>query len=146
MVSTAIPALQTLDIGSIHDLMTLRLHTLAPMTSIYNSANLYVGWDSCEISILRDHESQSRWKLGWINDLNCYPSSSNTWYRVHTRFDDPTITYTCPHGIHLQQRKPKHWLRFLRNLDSEGPRIPINVVVGVDKPSQLLSQLFKHLI
>ena len=67
-------------------------------------------------------------------------------YIPDLRFDDPMITYTCPHGIHLQQRKPKHWLRFLRNLDSEGPRIPIKVVVGVDKPSQLLSQLFKHLI
>ena len=76
--------------------------------------------------------------------LNCYPSSSNTWYRVHTRFDDPTITYTCPHGIHLQQRKPKRWLRFLRNLDSEGPRIPIKVVVGVDKWPQLLSQLLSN--
>ena len=30
--------------------------------------------------------------------------------------------------------------------DSEGPRIPIKVVVGVDKWPQLLSQLFKHLI
>ena len=46
----------------------------------------------------------------------------------------------------LQQRKPKCWLRFLQNLDSEGPQIPIKVVVGVDKPSQLLSQLFKPLV
>ena len=148
MASTAIPALPTLHIGSIQDLMTPQLHTLAPTASIYNSANLnVVGWDSCKISILlRDHKSQSRWYLGWINVLNCYSSSSNTWYRVHTRFDDPTITYTHPHGIHLQQRKPKCWLRFLRNLDSEGPRIPIKVVVGVDKWPQLLSQLFKHLL
>ena len=36
--------------------------------------------------------------------------------------------------------------RFLRNLDFEESRIPIKVVVGVDKPSPLLSQLFKHLI
>ena len=44
MASTAIPALQTLDIGSIQDLMTLQLHTLAPMASIYNSAaNLNIG-------------------------------------------------------------------------------------------------------
>ena len=42
MASTAIPALQTLDIGSIQDLMTLGLHTLAPMASIYSSANLNV--------------------------------------------------------------------------------------------------------
>ena len=34
--------------------MTLQLHTLAPMASIHNSANLNVGCDSCEISILRD--------------------------------------------------------------------------------------------
>ena len=146
MASTAIPALQTLDIGSIQDLMTLRLHTLAPLASIHNSANLNVGWDSCEILILRDHKSQSRWQLGWINGLNCYPSSSNTWYRVHTRFDDPTITYTHLHGINLQVCKPECGLRFLRNLDFEWSWIPIQVVVGVDKPSPLLSQLFKHLI
>ena len=36
-------------------------------------------------------------------------------------------------------------LRFLQNLDFEGPRIPIKVVVGVDKPSPLLSQLFQTL-
>ena len=39
----ALPALQTLHIGSIQDLMTLPLHTLTSMASIYNSANLNVG-------------------------------------------------------------------------------------------------------
>ena len=81
MTSTAIPALQTLDIGSIQDMMTLQIHTIAPMASIYNSANLNVG-----AAIL----AKSRY--------------------------------------------------------SEGPRIPIKVVVGVDEWPQLLSQLFKHLI
>ena len=32
--------------------MTLPLHTLTSMASIYNSANLNVGWDSCKISML----------------------------------------------------------------------------------------------
>ena len=36
-------ALQRLHIGSIQDLMTLPLHTLTSMASIYNSANLNVG-------------------------------------------------------------------------------------------------------
>ena len=48
-------------VGSIQSMMTLWLHILTSMASIYNSANLNVGWDSWEILILRDHESQSRW-------------------------------------------------------------------------------------
>ena len=80
MASTAIPALQTLDRGSIQDLVTL-----------------------------------------------------------------PSLDLTLI-GIQLQQGKPKCWLRFLQNLDSEGQQIQIKVVDGVDKWPQLLSQPLKHLI
>ena len=58
----------------------------------------------------------------------------------------PLHTLTSMASIYTV-RKPEMWAEILaKNLDFEGPRIPIKVVVGVDKPSPLLSQLFKHLI
>ena len=100
MASTAIPALPTLDMGSIQDLMTLPLHTPTPMASIHNSANLSVGWDSLEILILRDDvfflrgEVCDKWELSHKDSYVGYipiPLVANVL----------DVSWTCPGLVHL---------------------------------------------
>ena len=144
-VEAMTPALQTLDIGSIQDLMTLQWHTLAPMASIYNSANLNVGWDSCEILILRDHGKGGSWggymastaipalqtlDIGSIQDL-----MTLQW---HTLAPMASIYNSANLNVGWDSCK----ISILRDHEFQS----IKVVVGVNTWPQLLSQLFKHLI
>ena len=54
MASTAIPALQTLYIGSIQDLMTLRLHTHLPPWHPFTTAQTL----TLAVRFLQNHDSE----------------------------------------------------------------------------------------
>ena len=99
-VSTVIPTLQRLAIGSIQHLMTLRIYTDTVLTSHYSNIHVSIPLDPDFGTFLP--KVLWWWQLRWMKCLHCHPNSSKTWYRVHTTFDDPTKIYRHRYDITLQ--------------------------------------------
>ena len=71
-----------------------------------------------------DFTQQHGRKPGFLKSQTFYRSDPLNKFRHHSlenAIAPNFIGQTHPHGLHLQQRKPECWLRFLQNLDSEGP-------------------------